>query len=750
MALTGSTVLTLGGGLLVALPAPAGAAPVVGFDRLYTTGADFAAGVARHLDNAAPETDRLRLSRVSARAAHITLAASTRGTVIRLDAETGRILGEWRSAPDGRGRNPARTAVDRLGNTWVANRDETEGGRGSVTRIGVALGGLRADPDGTPNPEGALLRGPFAHNTCVDRNGDGLIATSRGLGDVRPWTNAGNADGNGGVSTAADECVITYTRVAGAGTRTVAVDAQNDLWTGGADTEHEKVDGATGQPVPGSLVNLGCGGYGGLVDRSGTLWSARTGNNLLRYEPGTGTGRCLDASAGDLGLAEDPVTGEIWHTRFSGNQVVRLSPDGTVLGAYPHGSDHAEGVAVDRSGNVWVAHSFFLGTTTVGHLRTDGTYVGNVTLPGGQGPTGVSVDANGKVWVTNLSTNNVMRIDPAAGPVGGGGFPVGAVDLTVDLGAGAGPANYSDMTSTVSGESLAPQGTWTVVQDGGAAGQTWGSVRWNTEAAGSVPAGASITVAARAADTEAALAERAFTPVSNGGRFGLVGRFIEVRATLTASPGGHSPVLADLRISGASRTGVFACQATGLRFGAANTAQANPAHAPCTGAGTEVALATPAAGLLRTRVTGLRATTVQAPGTPGVVPPAAGDNAVGTATVQTTRITGLLTVIEIGAVQASATVRCVAGPAGLVAQFSSASSVTGLRINGVPRTVGSQPTTIQTLEGTLRLNQTVTTASGVTRRAVVFDTATTDVVVGEARAGAQALAGQAGGSPCRV
>jgi streptogramin lyase len=77
---------------------------------------------------------------------------------------------------------------------------------------------------------------------------------------------------------------------------------------------------------------------------------------------------------------------------------------------------------------------------------TDGTYVGNVTLPGGNGPTGVAVDANGKVWVANINTNNAMHIDPSAGPAGGGGFPVGAVDLTVDLGAGSGPYNYSDMT----------------------------------------------------------------------------------------------------------------------------------------------------------------------------------------------------------------------------------------------------------------------------------------------------------------
>ena len=55
----------------------------------------------------------------------------------------------------------------------------------------------------------------------------------------------------------------------------------------------------------------------------------------------------------------DPVTGEIWHTKVSGNQVVKLAPDGTILGTFPYGSANAQGVAVDRDGNVWVAHALF-------------------------------------------------------------------------------------------------------------------------------------------------------------------------------------------------------------------------------------------------------------------------------------------------------------------------------------------------------------------------------------------------------
>jgi hypothetical protein len=529
------------------LPVGATAAPVSGTTVTYTSSADFDQGTLQDVNHTAT-TDQLQLNQTQTFFPYVNVAASDRGTVLRIDVNTGQIIGEWWSAPNGRARNPSRTTVDKFGNTWLSNRDEGEGGKGSVTRIGVVQGGTRVLADGSADPNGDYLKPPFAYNTCRDRNGDGLIATSRGRGDVRPWLNTGGVDNDGGVETATDECLITYSRVAGANTRTVAVDAQNDLWTGGADMDHEKLSGNDGSPIDGTQVNFGCGGYGGLIDKAGTLWSARFGANLLRYEPATHSARCLGTDHGDYGLGMDPVTGEIWHTAVTGNRVYKLAPDGTVLGAYGHGFSHAQGVTVDAKGNVWVAHQLSIGTT-VGHLRTDGTFVGNVALPNGFGPTGVAVDSNGKVWVTNYNTSNVMRIDPDAGDTGGGGFKVGAVDLTVDLGAGAGPYNYSDMTGSVLGTITAPQGSWSVVQDGGMPGAIWNTIAWNTQSQGSQPAGTSIVVEARVADSEAGLTG-AFTPVTNAGQLSLTGQFIEVRATLEAAPNGDSPVLSDLTVNG--------------------------------------------------------------------------------------------------------------------------------------------------------------------------------------------------------
>ncbi len=198
------------------------------------------------------------------------------------------------------------------------------------------------------------------------------------------------------------------------------------------------------------------------------------------------------------------------------------------------------GVAVTPIDNhVWVASS---GIDAVTRLDNDGNVL--KIIPTGDEPTGVAVDAAGKVWVTNQLSDNTVRIDPTGGTDG-----LGAVDLTVDLGPWASPYNYSDMTGAVVVGSTSPQGFWTVVQDSGEAGFEWGRLTWNTEPEALEPPGTAIVVEVRTSDTEAGLGSATFMPVANGGLFSSFGRYIEVRVTLKANPGGVSPVLSDIRVA---------------------------------------------------------------------------------------------------------------------------------------------------------------------------------------------------------
>jgi hypothetical protein len=232
----------------------------------------------------------------------------------------------------------------------VANRaesSEVDGvPMGSVTRIGIVVGGTRGNKVGLdggpweagqpwrfePDPDGEYLQGPFQYSTAVDRDGDGLIRTSRGLGDVLSWSNADGVDSLGGVSTADDELIITYTRTRGTGARTVAVDRNNDAWVGGTNWWHELLSGETGLPIENMHFNLGGGGYGGLVDGNGVLWSTLYGDGLIRFVPDPldppGVGQVLGNATGDYGIGLDPVTGHLWHSSYYSGNLYELDPLG--------------------------------------------------------------------------------------------------------------------------------------------------------------------------------------------------------------------------------------------------------------------------------------------------------------------------------------------------------------------------------------------------------------------------------------
>jgi hypothetical protein len=480
------------------------------------------------------------------------VACSGRGTIVKIDTETGEILGEYWSAPNGRGRNPSRTTVDLTGNLWAGNRDEANDSRGSVIHIGLVMGGTRVDSNGTPVADGDYLAPPFEYNECIDHDGDGLIKTSRGLTDIRPWTNPGGIDNNGGVSSAEDECLIGYYRVDSNNVRHVSVDYNNNIWVGGQfgdETIFQLLDGDTGEAL--ATFDVGVGGYGGLVDGQGILWSAsRAPFGLLRYDP-KGTIPTDDdtwdwlSSPNAYGLAVDTL-GNIWHAQYTSNTIYKFYPDGTVYPGFPKGTGGASGdrgVAVTPiDNNVWVANS---AGSDVSRLDPDGNVLKVIGV--GNMPTGVAVDQHGKVWVTNHNSNSVMRIDPNAG-----GDGLGGVDLTVDLGAGATPYNYSDMT----GQGLLAvvnQGSWTFVHEG-LPNMQWDRLLWNEEpcVAEPEPAGTTLTVEIRAAEVLADLEGQSYVEVEHDVPFGAVtGRYLEVRVSFNGDETGFlSPVLCDLTVKG--------------------------------------------------------------------------------------------------------------------------------------------------------------------------------------------------------
>jgi streptogramin lyase len=528
----------------VALPA-SGQAGVF----IFTNDADWDQGVYASTNSGPPGADhQIQLNpNIVTQFNNIWVALSGRDSVVRIDTDVNPALigngdttltageaggtavkGEYLTRPNGRSGNPSRTTVDLNGDVWVGNRNEGAGGLGSATKISAS-------------PTGTTSSGAWNGSTF----------------NRLDWTNTGGADNNGGVSTAQDTAITQYVRTTGANVRHVSVDKDNNVWIGGgpldAGDQVFQLYSPAGVAVPdpdgaGPKVTFfgdnNTGGYGGLVDGNGVVWSAGlNGNTLTRMDPATGA-RMTVAQGGrqSYGLGID-YNGVIWNATWTNNTVDKIDPNtGIVTASYNLSSfgNSLRGVAATPDNDIWVAAS---GSSRVIRVNNDGSVQGSIVV--GNTPTGVAVDSNGKVWVTNYGSNSVMRIDPTLGPAG-------AVDLTIDLGVNASPYNYSDMTGTVVRGQTYPSGIWRVVEDSGVLGQAWDKIFWNTEAQGSIPAGTSITISARAADSLGALGSAAWFDFGSGDSLGLIGQFIEVKALLERSsnaPGAPSPILSDLRFT---------------------------------------------------------------------------------------------------------------------------------------------------------------------------------------------------------
>jgi RHS repeat-associated protein len=478
-------------------------------ERTYTLDPDFDEGNLINVSHAI--SNQIQLDDTAKNFDFIWVAVSTKGTLVKINTDTGAVIGEYFTSPAGQPKDPSRTTVDLNGSVWATNREGN-----SVVHVGLVENGQ-----------------------CVDRNGNGVIDTSNAYGDLRAWTNAGGANTNGGVSTAVDECIIHYTKVNSFGTRHVSVNKDNDIWVSGiSGRRFDLLDGKTGQ-IKRAEPTVGYGGYGGLMDKAGVIWSS---NPLLRWDPvlpltGPNGVNWRGYSTPSYGLCTDS-NGNVWNTSYGNGEIRKFAPDGTLIGTFSQGFAYAQGCVVGKNDDVWVAHS--LNGSSVGHLRNNGTYVG--TVPVGTGPTGVAVDSTGKIWATNYYSRTVSRINPQAGPFAADGVTrVGAVDFTTqDLGGNL--YNYSDMTgSTLTG--VPSTGTWSTIFDSHVVGAEWGRIGWTSRICGD--SSLIVTVASSTNGTSFGPAET----VTNGADPSVAnGRYLRINVAFKRAASGESPVLYDLSV----------------------------------------------------------------------------------------------------------------------------------------------------------------------------------------------------------
>ena len=347
----------------------------------------------------------------------IWIANSPEGTVSKIDTRTETELARYLTGPNNGADDPSRTSVNLSGDVAVTNRS------GSVTKIASV-------------PE-----------RCEDTNGNGVIDTSTGAADIKPWGE--------------DECVLWHLTLGGdgnnnhgprptawdggAGATGGSCNAPNEnLWVGywnaeANSGEFNRIDGQTGAIVDSVSVPLwNAGGtdygpYGGAVDGAGNLWAIGLFENLIRIDAQTLTVQrwSMPEGADPYGIALD-AEGRPWTAGWLG-MITRFDPATETFDTLSTtGGRRMRGLQVDREGRVWIAANDGCGAIAVDAATM--TFIDeNIALPGCDDPVGVSIDVDGNVWLPDRGANLAFKLEPDT------------LQSTTFTGL-TGPYTYSDMT----------------------------------------------------------------------------------------------------------------------------------------------------------------------------------------------------------------------------------------------------------------------------------------------------------------
>jgi len=212
-------------------------------------------------------------------------------------------------------------------------------------------------------------------------------------------------------------------------------------------------DGSNGtviSPIRGGGI-LGAG-YGMMIDLSGNVWMDDFGWGGSAYIPGgvgspepagavsefSPTGTALSPTLGYVGGTLRPQgmavdqTGNIWIAGY-GNSVVTVFPNANPANAfsYPGGTNtSAFGMAIAADGSAWVG---FTGSSTVMKYKLSGTTItpqfAAIALPSGSNPKGVAVDSKGNAWVAAAgTTNKIYAFDANGNPLSGSPYNGGGMN----------------------------------------------------------------------------------------------------------------------------------------------------------------------------------------------------------------------------------------------------------------------------------------------------------------------------------
>ncbi|MBI4701003.1 MAG: hypothetical protein HY744_07570 [Deltaproteobacteria bacterium] len=333
------------------------------------------------------------------------------GTLSKVCTVNAQEVARYFTSPQQADGDPSRTSVNLHGDMVVTNRSPKTG-TSSVTKFAGDI------------------------KDCVDRNDNGVIDTSFGPAEVKPWGE--------------DECMLWNTPLGGGdiGARATAWDGKEDPETGlgghvyiGAMMNRTvyQLDGDSGQILGQAVTALGH--YGGAIDNKGNFWTVDMNctvglcqierisvDDLNKHE--THAVHC------GYGISVD-AKGRIWNAgmnAFAGGGCVSRFDPATAENVWADtgAMDFDRGVAVGialSAGSVWAA------STNGDLIQVDMETVKVVKRQhiGAEAMVGVAVDYQGFVWTVSQGGNAAHKVHPVSWEI-----------TTVPI--GKEPYTYSDMT----------------------------------------------------------------------------------------------------------------------------------------------------------------------------------------------------------------------------------------------------------------------------------------------------------------
>lgn len=354
---------------------------------------------------------------------------------------------------------PFGVTVDTLGNIFVA--DQGNNMIRSINSSGVVSTLAGSGSSGAQNGIGATATFGLPSGIAVNDAGNVYVAdlTNDLIREISAADSVTTLAGNGNAGSANSSTTVSFSSPSG-----VAVDAQLNLYV--ADQGNNVIRKINSKGVVTTLAGNGIKAlvngpalaasfyspYGIAVDGNGNLYVSEL-DNVIRMistsgmvstlagsgQPGSTNGTGAAASFNQpAGIAVD-AAGNVYVADAGNNLIRMISPAGVVSTLAGNGKSgyiineigtaagftHPAGVAVDTSGNVYVADA---GNHAIRKIDPAG---GTSTLAGGFGagsldgtgtnakfgyPTGIAIDINGNVFVSDFSYNEI-RVVSSSGVV---------------------------------------------------------------------------------------------------------------------------------------------------------------------------------------------------------------------------------------------------------------------------------------------------------------------------------------------